>query len=383
MNVRKIPFGMPLIDNKEKEAVAEVLNCSQLVHGPKAIKFEEKFKNFVGGGYCVSLNSCTAGLHLSYLYLGLKKGDEVIIPAQSHVATAHAVEYTGAKPVFVDVEKNTGNIDINQIQDKVSNRTKAIGLVHFAGLPVDMESLMQVAKKNKLFVVEDAALALGAKYKQTHVGLLGDVGSFSFYPVKHITTAEGGMLVTKRKELSHIVRKLKAFGYDKMVGERKTPGLYDVDLLGYNFRMNEIQATIGIEQIKKLKGFLKKRKKNTNILRKRLEELSELRCLEDGNEIKEHANYCLVTVLNKKLSKKRFEIINELKKAGVGTSIYYPGPIPNFKYYKEKYNLKKNDYPNALDISNSSIAFPVGPHLSTEDIIYISEKMKKCIIKFK
>ena len=145
-----------------------------------------------------SLNSYTAGLHLSYLYLGLKKGDEVIIPAQSRIATTRTVEYTGAKPVFVDVEKNTGNIDINQIQDKVSNRTKAIGLVHFAGLPVDMESLMQVAKKNKLFVVEDAALALGAKYKKIRVGLLGDVGSF-LLPGKHITTAEGGMLVTKRE----------------------------------------------------------------------------------------------------------------------------------------------------------------------------------------
>ena len=374
---------MPLIDGLEHKAVRNVLKSPQLVHGPKAKKFEEKFCNFIEGKYCISLNSCTAGLHLSYMYLGIGAGDEVIIPAQSHVATAHAVEYTGAKPVFIDVEKKSGNIDINQIQDKISDRTKAIGLVHFAGLPVDMHPIMDIAKKNNLFVVEDAALALGAKYNNIHVGLIGDAGSFSFYPVKHITTAEGGMLVTKNENLYKTTMRLRAFGYDKMVGERKTQGLYDVDILGYNFRMNEIQASIGVEQLKKLKGFLRKRKKNSHILRKHLIELDEIRCLEDGNEIKEHANYCLIIILNRKLSKQRSEIIKKLKEFGVGTSIYYPGPIPNFRYYREKYNLKKNHYPNALEISMNSIALPVGPHLSSEDMIYISNCLKNIIFKEK
>ena len=383
MKKKKIPFGMPLIDEFEHKAVRSVLSGPQLVHGPKAKKFEERFGNFTGSKYCVSVNSCTAGLHLSYLYMGIGKGDEVIVPAQSHVATAHAVEYTGAKPIFIDVEKNSGNIDISQIQDKISNRTKAIGLVHFAGLPVDMHPIMDIAKKNNLFVVEDAALALGAKYDNIHVGLLGDVGSFSFYPVKHITTAEGGMLVTKNENLFKTTLRLKAFGYDKMVGERKTQGLYDVDILGYNFRMNEIQASIGIEQLKKLKGFLRKRKKNSQILRKNLNEFEEIRCLEDGNEVKEHANYCLIIVLNSKLAKQRFEVMKKLKEFGIGTSIYYPGPIPNFKYYRQKYNLKKNHYPNALEISVNSIALPVGPHLDSEDMLYISNCLKKIIFKEK
>ncbi len=213
--------------------------------------------------------------------------------------------------------------------------------------------------------------------------MIGDAGSFSFYPVKHITTAEGGMLVTKNENLYKTTMRLRAFGYDKMVGERKTQGLYDVDILGYNFRMNEIQASIGVEQLKKLKGFLRKRKKNSHILRKHLIELDEIRCLEDGNEIKEHANYCLIIILNRKLSKQRSEIIKKLKEFGVGTSIYYPGPIPNFRYYREKYNLKKNHYPNALEISMNSIALPVGPHLSSEDMIYISNCLKNIIFKEK
>ena len=383
MKKKNIPFGMPLIDGLEHKAVRNVMSGPQLVHGPKAKKFEEKFGNFIGGKFCVSLNSCTAGLHLSYMYFGIGAGDEVIVPAQSHVATAHAVEYTGAKPIFVDVEKKTGNIDITQIQDRITNRTKAIGLVHFAGLPVDMHPIIKIAKKNNLFVVEDAALALGAKYNNMHVGLLGDVGSFSFYPVKHITTAEGGMLVTKNEKLFKAAMRLKAFGYDKMVGERRTQGLYDVDILGYNFRMNEIQASIGIEQLKKLKGFLRKRKKNSQILRKNLNEFEEIRCLEDGNEIKEHANYCLIIVLNNKLAKQRFEVMKKLKGFGIGTSIYYPGPIPNFKYYRQKYNLKKNHYPNALEISVNSIALPVGPHLDSEDMLYISNCLKNIIFKEK
>ncbi len=383
MKKKKIPFGMPLIDEFEHKAVRSVLSGPQLVHGPKAKKFEEKFGNFTGGKYCVSLNSCTAGLHLSYLYMGIGKGDEVIVPAQSHVATAHAVEYTGAKPVFIDVEKNTGNIDINQIQDKISNRTKAIGIVHFAGLPVDMSPIIDIAKKNNLLVIEDAALALGARYNNIHVGLLGDAGSFSFYPVKHITTAEGGMLITNNKKLFDTAMRLKAFGYNKMLGERKTQGLYDVNLLGYNFRMNEIQASIGIEQLKKLKGFLIKRKKNSQILRRELNEFDEIRCLEDGNEIKKHANYCLIIVLNRKFSKKRSKIIKKLREFGVGTSIYYPGPIPNFKYYREKYNLEKKHYPNALEISMNSIALPVGPHLNSEDMVYISNCLKNIMIKEK
>ncbi len=376
-----IPFGLPIIGNEEKKRVSSVLNGTQLVHGPMALEFENNFCNFVNGGYAVSLNSCTAGLHLSYLTLGLGPGDEVIIPAQSHVATAHAVEYTGAKPVFVDVEIDTGNICLERLENAITSSTKAIGIVHFAGLPVKMDEIKKLAKKNNLSIVEDAALALGAKYKGTSVGLLGDTSSFSFYPVKHITTLEGGMLLTKDEDFSKKIRRMRAFGYDKMVGERSVPGLYDVDMLGYNFRMNEIQAAIGIEQLKKLNGFLKKRNNNSSFLRRELKQIDEIICLSEGTEDLIHANYCLIIILDNSIASSRAEIINKLKENGIGTSIYYPGPIPNFKYYREKYKLRNLHFPNAKRISDKSIALPVGPHVDEDDLIYISDKLKEIIVR--
>ena len=197
---------------------------------------------------------------MSYINLGIHGHEmEVIVPALSHVASAHSIEYNGAKPIFVDVDLNTGNIDTNLIEDKINEKTKAICVVHFAGLPVDMEKILILSKKYNLKVIEDCALGIGAKFqKKRMLVFFGDYSSFSFYPVKHITTAEGGMLVAKNKTDVEKISKLKAFGYDRNLNNRKVPGLYDVNLLGYNFRMNEIQAAIGTCQLKQIDSFLLK-----------------------------------------------------------------------------------------------------------------------------
>jgi len=381
--MRNIPFGKPFIGDEERNAVLEVLSGNQLVHGPMAKQFEVDFERFIGGGHAHTVASCTAGLHLAYVYLEIGPGDEVIVPAQTHVATAHAVEYTGARPVFVDVDANTGNIEIDSIESAISPRTKAICVVHYLGLPVNMEKVNALAKKYNLFVVEDAALALGARYKGIHAGLIGDIGSFSFYPVKHITTAEGGMFTTRHVEIAAKVMRLKAFGYDKAVGERATPGLYDVDMLGYNYRMNEIEAVIGIEQLKRVEGFLVKRAANDAILRKVLGPIDEVTCLADGGGDFEHAHYCLVAVLNDAIAAKRNDIINGLRDLGVGTSVYYPGPVPHLKFYRDKYDLGRAAYPNAQRISSQSIALSVGPHLDEEDMCYVGEKLKQVFSQIK
>jgi perosamine synthetase len=252
-------------------------------------------------------------------------------------------------------------------------------VVHYLGLPVDMNRVTAIASRDNLFVVEDAALALGARYKGVHAGLLGDVGCFSFYPVKHITTAEGGMFVSRHKDVSDRVARLKAFGYDKMVGERAVAGLYDVDLLGYNYRMNEIEAAIGIEQLKRVNGFLAKRSENDSALRKALDGIDEITCLAPGGGDFEHAHYCIVVVLSDSIAAKRYDIINGLRDLGVGTSVYYPGPVPHMKYYREKYNLGGIAYPNAARISNQSIALSVGPHLNAEDMDYVGKMFKKVL----
>ena len=378
---RQIPFGRPMIGDEEKEAVLEVLNSPQLVHGPRARQFESDFSSFVGGGQAVSVGSCTAALHLAYMQFGIGKGDEVILPAQTHVATAHSIEYTGATPVSVDVQATTGNIDPELVSSAITKRTKAIAVVHYLGLPVDMDAIMALAKKHSLYVVEDSALSLGGIYKGTHTGLIGDVGSFSFYPVKHITTAEGGMLISKHPEVCQGITKLKAFGYDKQLGERAVPGIYDVNMLGYNYRMNEIEAAIGIEQLKRVSGFLEDRARNAATLGNAFEEITEVTLLADGDDDRVHANYCAVAVLKGQLKNKRPEIMATLKERGVGTSVYYPGPVPHLTYYKEKYNLGKKEYPNAANISNHAIALPVGPHLTADDMTVIGREMKSAISK--
>jgi dTDP-4-amino-4,6-dideoxygalactose transaminase len=357
----------------------EVLGGPILVHGPRAKEFEAAFAAYTGADYAVSVSSCTAALHLAYFYLGLGPGDEVIVPAQTHTATAHAVELCGAKPVFVDAERTTGNIDIDQIESHITERTRALSVVHFLGMPVNMERVVAIAQKHNLFVVEDCALAIGSYYKGVHAGRHGDVGCFSFYPVKHMTTAEGGMLITRHEQVAAKITRQKAFGVDRHMGERSIPGVYDVIILGFNYRLSEIQAALGLEQLKRVDSFLQKRKENYEALSAGLSELDEIEQFQSSHDDYQSSYYCLSIVLDETLAPKRFEVINSLKQNGVGTSVYYPHPVPHLSYYKTKYGYGDDSYPVAAWISNSSIALPVGPHLNTEDMAYIVISVKKAV----
>lgn len=376
----KIPFGKPLIGKEEQDAVAEVLAGPILVHGPKANAFEEGFKNFTNAPYAISVSSCTAGMHLIYFSLGLGPGDEVIVPAQTHIATAHAVELTGATPKFVDVENKTGNIDAKKIEAEINENTKAIAVVHYLGVPVDMKAIKAISDKYNLFLLEDCALAPGAYYDNIHAGLYGDAGVFSFYPVKHITTAEGGMIIVKDKELASMLRLKKAFGVDKTHGERKIPGMYETIDLGFNYRMSEIHATIGIEQLKKLPNFLEQRKTNFQILEKELENNELLKVIpQPYNETFKSCFYCLSILLDEKISNLRPKIMNQLKESGIGSSVYYPQPVPRMKYYSNKYGYNPEKYRNAEKFSDNSIALPVGPHLNSLDMKIIGNELNKIL----
>jgi len=377
--MKTIPFGRPMIGKEEKEAVSDVLDGQILVHGPKTGEFEAAFASYVKASSAVSVSSCTAGLHLFYFNRGIRDGDEVIVPAQTHVATAHVVELCGAKPVFVDAEIGSGNIDINQIEAAITDKTKAVSVVHFLGMPVDMTRINAIAQKHGLLVIEDCALAIGARLDGCHVGLHGDIGSFSFYPVKHMTTAEGGMLISQHDDILKLLSRQKAFGVDRHMGERKIPGEYDVKQLGFNYRLNEIQAAIGIEQVKRLPDFLARRKSNYIRLHRQLAEVEEVDLFESSHDRFESSYYCLSVLLKPSLVDKRFEIIQNLKRNGIGTSIYYPRPVPHFTYYREKYGYQESSFPVAARISYCSIALPVGPHLSEEDMDYIVYHLKSAI----
>ena len=375
----KIPFGKPIVGKNEYSAALKVLKSGKYVHGPKTDEFEEKFKKFTKSKFAISVSSCTAGMHLFYFTLGLGPLDEVILPAQTHVATAHAIELTGAKPIFVDSEVKTGNIDINQIEKAITKKTKAIVIVHYLGVPVDMSKVMTIAKKHKLFVLEDCALSLGAKVDNIHTGLHGHAGVFSFYPVKHITTAEGGMVITNNKNLANKIKLQKAFGVNRNYNERKIPGMYDAITVGFNYRMSELHASIGIEQMKKISFFLEKRFENHREISKLLDQLDSVTILPSPNNRLKSSHYCLCVILNKSIAKHRAKIMNELTKKGIGSSIYYPHPVPRLSYYKKKYAFNDRKFINASRISDCSIALPVGPHLSKKDMKGIAKQLISAI----
>jgi perosamine synthetase len=380
--VRDVPFGKPMLGAEEKAAVAAVLEGTTLTHGPLVKRFEVDFAAFTGAPHAVAVSSATAGLHLAYFHLGIGPGDEVIVPAQTHVATAHAVEYMGAKPVFVDAERETGNIRIDAIETAISQRTKALSIVHYLGMPVDMHRITAIAERHGLFVVEDCALAIGTYLDGTHAGLFGDVGAYSFYPVKHITTAEGGMVISRRADVAGSISLARAFGIDRnIVAERPIPGTYDVQGLGFNYRLNELGAALGIEQVKRIPAFLDARRANYEALQAELESIPEVETLASSHDGFVSSHYCHLAILTAGLPAKRYEIMASMKAAGVGTSIYYPRPVPMMTYYREKYGYRDGEFPGASRISDNGIALPVGPHLTPDDMRYVADALRNAIME--
>ena len=328
-----IPFAKPMLSKKEKNAALNVLNGSILTHGPKCRNFEKEFGYFHHKYNAVTLSNCTSAMFLALKSLEIGIGDEVIVPAMTHIATAHCVSHTGAKVVFCDIDENTGNINCDIIKEKITKRTKAIIVVHFIGLPADMDLLLDVIKKKSIYVIEDCAAALGANINGKLVGTFSDAGCFSFYPTKHITTMEGGMLISKSKKLTNKIRSLSSFGYNKTLQERSIPGIYDVDLLGYNLRMTEVAASIGLEQLKKLPFFIKKRKKNAKIIKSIISERADLNVLPSKFKSSESSDFCVNVIIKNGKSNFRNALILKLNSNNIGTSVHYPICLPNSKYY--------------------------------------------------
>lgn len=364
-----------MIGDEERAAVAEVLAGTTLTHGPKVREFESAFAEFTGAPHAIATATCMAALHLAYLAIELGAGDEVLVPAQTHVATAHAAEICGAKPVFVDADPRTGNIELSQLEALITERTRALSLVHYLGLPVDMRVVMEIARRHDLYVVEDCAVGLGSGVDGTHVGLHGDIGCFSFYPVKHITTGEGGMVITKRDDIAERVSKQRAFGIDKSVlADRRHTGAYEIEHVGLNYRLGEVGAAIGAVQLRRLRGFLSHRESIYRILDQCLEEVDGLQVLASGHDGHLRASYyCLAAVLEEPHASRREAIIDELKARGVGTSVYYPKSLPDTAYYRARYGYAHGSCPVATRISECSIALPVAPHVTEADAHRIAE----------
>lgn len=371
---RTIPFARPWLDQGDRDAVLDVLNGHVLTHGPIGKEFEADFAAFLGeGAHCVTVSSCMAALHLACLHFGLGPGDSVLVPAQTHVATAHAVEWVGASCVFVDCDPATGNVTRDLLEAALTPHTKAILLVHFVGIPADMPAIAALAEERGLILIEDCALAVGGRIGGRHVGLWGDAGCFSFYPVKHLTTAEGGMFVSRHEDVARKVERLRAFGVDRKHDERAMPGMYDVPSIGLNYRMSELQAALGRAQMRRIGENLERRAANFAALREELDGLDGVRLLDgEGN-----SHYCASIVLD--VSERRRALVDELSAAGVGTSVYYPQPVPRMTYYREKYGFVPHAFPHATAISDASVALPVGPHLAAGDAPYVGRAVRMAV----
>ncbi|MBH67600.1 MAG: cell wall biogenesis protein [Rhodospirillaceae bacterium] len=376
-----IPFGCPLLDQKEIDAATKVLSGPILAHGPVCLEFEEAFADYIQVEHAISVASGTAALHLCLFASEIGPGDEIIVPAMSHVATAHAVEYCGAKPIFADVSPTSGNITPEGIREIITDKTKAVMVVHFLGLPCDMDPINAIAQKLGVFVIEDAALAMGAQYGSRMAGALAQAACFSFYPIKHITSIEGGMVTTNNGALAELIRQRKAFGYNHSYQTRMKPGVYDVPVLGFNYRMNEVEAAVGLCQLDKLNERLKIRKHNYNALKSSLAEIDEITVFEPVQGKSASSYYCLNAILPADASLNRDKIVQELTAQNIGSSVHYPGPIPLMTYYREKYDYKPGQFQTAEWLANQTISLPVAPHVPDGFEEHIAATMKNAIYK--
>jgi len=367
--MKLIKFSKLNIEKKDLDIVKKIIASGWLTHGKYTSLFEKQIKKFTKAKYAITISSCTTALHVSCLAAGFKKGDEVIVPAQTHTATAHAVEYTGARAVLADVENLTGNISINEIKKKINKRTKGIIIVHMAGYPCKIDEIQKLCKKYKIKLIEDCAHGLGTTFNKKHVGTFGVSGCFSFYPTKQITTGEGGALITNDRKIFLRVKRLKAFGIDKDINQRKKPGEYDVKELGYNYRMTDFQAALGYLQLKKYSSNLKRRKKLANKYINSFKNNKNINHMPFSND----CSFFIFQIF----VKKRNKLINILKKKKIQFSIHYAKSLDQMTYYKKKYNLKSGQFKNANNYGKTCISLPVYPKLQDKEVDYIGETINK------
>ena len=375
----RIPLADIDFDEDESQAVAEVIKSKWLTMGAVTQQFEADFSALTGIEHSIAVANCTAGLHLALAALDVGPGDEVIVPSLSFVATSNAVCYTGAQPVFADI---IGPEDLTispaYIQSKITPKTKAIVVMHYGGYPCDMEKILEIAREHNLFVVEDAAHALGTSLDGKHMGGWGDVGCFSFFPNKNITTAEGGMVTTSNEELAQKIRLLRSHGMTSMTWDRHKGHAwsYDVVDLGYNYRIDEIRAALGIAQLKKLHKNNIKRRSLTQQYRQQLADKVPEVMIPFNNHRGESACHILPVILPKETD--RTATMEKMKLSGIQTSIHYP-PIHLFTYYQQKYS--SNSLETTEDLASRELTLPLFPGMIREDVMLVVSALKESITK--
>jgi len=362
----QIPLSQPDITNLERQVVLGVMKTPRLSLGPKLEEFENLIADYIGVKYAIAVNSGTSALHLIIRALDIGEGDEVITTPFSFIASANCILFERAKPVFVDINKNTFNIDINKIENKITKKTKAILAVDVFGQPADWNALQKIAKNHNLFLIEDSAEALGSEYKNKKCGGFGNAGAFAFYPNKQITTGEGGMVVTNDKKIVELCCSMRNQGRDK-----NNKWLQHIRL-GYNYRLSEINCALGIVQLKRIKQILKKREQVALAYNELLQDCQKIKLPYLTDNIKISWFVYVVRIKN------RDEVMQKLQKKGIGCNNYFP-PIHLMPFYQKLFNYKKGDFPICEKISRETIALPFYNNLRKQEINYVVQEIKKLI----
>lgn len=378
-----IPYSTQDINEADIKAVTKVLRSKWLTQGPTVEKFEKALAKKVGAKFAVAFNSGTAALHAAYFAAGVGKGDEVIVPALTFAATANAALYLGAKPVFVDSDIWTGNMDPVQAKSKITKKTKAIVPVDYAGRPADMRAFQTIAKKNKLVLISDAAQSFGAHYNGKPVGTQADMTMFSFHPAKSITTGEGGMIVTDSAKFDKALRLFRSHGINKDPKEfvRKGYGEWyqEMQALGFNYRLPEMSAALGLSQLARLDSFITKRQAAAKRYYKLLADVPHLILPMPERPYEKSAWHLYTVRLTPPNAHRRDEVFLQMRMAGIGVQVHHV-PVHTHLFY-EKFGYKKGICQNTEDFVASEISIPLFPNITYKQQKFIAETLKDIITK--
>lgn len=372
-----IPYGRQKIDDDDIQAVVDVLRSNWLTTGPKVQEFEKAVADYVGAKHAVAVSSGTAALHCAMHGIGIGPGDEVIVPSMTFSATANAVVYVGGKPIFADVEPDTLLIDTEMVEEKITSRTKAIIAVDYAGQPCDYDRLREIAEKYKLYLVSDSCHALGAKFEGKNVGTLADLTTLSFHPVKHITTGEGGMVVSNDGQMMAKIRQFRNHGIATDSVQRDVIGTwyYEVVDVGYNYRITDIQCALGLSQIIKLPRFLLRRRQIADRYRGAFSSSGIIEPLVLKTQV-EHAWHLFVVRIGfDRLSLSRADLFQQLRGDGIGVNVHYI-PVHLHPFYRENFSTHAGMCPISEKAYEEILSIPIHPSLTDQEVDYVIDRLK-------
>jgi len=380
MKIREdfLPLNRPSIDETDIQAVNRCLRSGWITTGAVSKAFEERFSKLTGAPYAVSLSSATAGMHLALAALGIGPGDEVITPSMTFVSTVNMIALAGAKPVFVDCDYGTLNINPDLVEDKITERTKAIIPVHFAGAPADMDPILEMADRKGVVVIEDAAHAVGTYYKGVHAGGFGRMAIFSFHPIKNITTGEGGMVTHYDEQVEKSLRLLRFHGIERDAWKRYGKGGnpdYDVAVPGFKYNLTDLQAALGISQLDRLDTFNRRRGELAGLYREGLRKLDGIHLPQSPDYAHGHAWHLFII---KVLSMKRDRFMERLADYNIGYGLHFPA-THLLTYVKERFGTSGGTLPQTEKAAERIISLPLFPDMSDDDIFYICEAIQEIL----